>query len=275
MIYGVPPIFLIKDRYQKKRLTVLVTLVFTVWYVIPTLWPFRVDAFGTNRPWYANFPSWDVPGTRTNLALFGGALLFGRRIKCGWMNTCVGIKETAGAPFRKFTVCGMPAFNLRRNKLLTGAIYLAYFVMLFLPPSDFTRGHFYWFWTGMIIVYFGALFLSPLFGARFWCRWLCPIMFGWANVLGFFRLRVDQDRCNKCGACEKVCDFGLPIRELAARNPMIRTTECMGCGRCRSVCARKAISYYDVRDFVRERVLRKEPAYKSEPCPLPVRRFQV
>jgi polyferredoxin len=227
---------------------------------VPTLWPFNVDLFGTNRPWNATFPAWDVPGTWTNLGLFVAALLFGRRIKCGWMNACVGIKETAGAPFRKFTRRSIKAYHASKIKVLTGSIYLSYFVMLFMPQSNFTMAYFYWFWTGMIVIYFGSLFLSPIFGSRFWCRWLCPIMFGWANLLGFFRLRVDREKCNECGACEQVCDFGLPIRELSKKNPMIRTTECMGCGRCRSVCSRKAISYYDVRDFVKEKILKRSGA---------------
>ena len=51
VIYGVPTILLIKDKYQKKRLTVLVSLVFTFWYLVPTLWSFNVDLFGTNKPW--------------------------------------------------------------------------------------------------------------------------------------------------------------------------------------------------------------------------------
>ena len=262
VIYGVPTIFLIKDRYQKIRLTVLVSLVFTFWYAVPMLWHFHVDLFGSNRPWKAGFPSWDVPGTWTNLGLFIVALLFGRRVKCGWMNTCVAIKETAGAPFRKLTRRGMTYHRLSRIKLFTGAIYLSYFVVLFMPDSAFTRAYFYWFWTIMIVVYFGSLFLSPLLGNRVWCRWLCPILFGWANLIGFYRLRVDRERCTECGACEQVCDFGLPIRALSKKNPMIRTTECMGCGRCRTACSKDAISYYDVRDFVRERVLKKEPRYK-------------
>ena len=73
-------------------------------------------------------------------------------------------------------------------------------------------------------------------------------MLGWANVIGFFRIAVDKNKCNRCGICEKRCDFGLPIIALSDSNPIIRTTECMGCGRCRSACPQKAISYIDVRN---------------------------
>ena len=272
VLYGIPTILLTRDRYQKIRLSVLITLVFTLWFLVPTLWPFNVDWFGTNRPWDATFPSWEVPGTWTNVGLFAAALLFGRRVKCGWMNTCVAFRETAAAPFRKFTPRTSLAHWLWRLRFLTSAFYVIYFALLFGPKSAFTDAYFYWFWTMVITMYFGSLLFSPLLGNRVWCRWLCPMPFTWANVLGFFRLRVDRSRCTECGLCEEVCDFGLPIRELSKKNPMIRTTQCMGCGRCRTVCPRGAISFYDVRDFVREKILKKPPRNQRTPAGLPTKR---
>ncbi len=71
-----------------------------------------------------------------------------------------------------------------------------------------------------------------LFGARLWCRSLCP---GGAvySLLGRFRvLRVvrSSDRCTKCGACAVACEMDL--------NPMIDKTgmECDNCGLCISSC---------------------------------------
>jgi polyferredoxin len=267
VIYGIPLIIYLKDPYQKVRMAVMITLLFTFWYVVPTFWSFKVDWYGTNRPWRAGFPSWDVPGTWTHASLFAVGLLFGRRVKCGWMNTCVAIKETAGAPFRKMTVRGPLAWAMRRVRTLTGLTYVTYFVVLFLPSSKYTQAFFYWFWTSVIVAYFSSFLLVPLVGSRAWCRFLCPLMFGWTNVLGFFRLRVDTDRCNECGACEKVCDMGIPIVELSKKTAKIRTTECMGCGRCQTVCQQAAISYFDVRDYVREEVLHKSPRYLERPIP--------
>ena len=253
VVYGLALLPAIRERYQQVRMAVMVSLLFTFWYLIPTYWPFNVDLFGARTG--NTFPSWDVPGTWTNLALFGAALLFGRRVKCGWMNTCVALKETAGAPFRCRTVRGPTAHKLRRLKLLTGSTYLCYFVAINLPASSAREAFLRLFWSAVVVVYFGSLYLSPLWGNRVWCRFICPIFFGWANVIGFFRLRVDRSRCNDCGACEKVCDFGLPIRALSRKSPKIRTTECMGCGRCRSICSKNAISYYDVRHYLLERVV--------------------
>ena len=89
----------------------------------------------------------------------------------------------------------------------------------------------------------------------------------WANTLGFFRVAVDRSKCTECGVCEKVCDFGLPIRALSKKNPVIKTNLCMGCGRCRDLCPQSAIRFLDVRDFVRDRGFRKarESSQKIEP----------
>ena len=272
VIYGVPLIFYLKDKYQKVRMATMVTLLFTFWYLVPTLWTIKVDWYGMNRPWEATFPSWDVPGTWTHASLFAVGLLFGRRVKCGWMNTCVAIKETAGAPFRKFTVRGPVAWALRRIRTVTGLVYVSYFVMLFLPSSRFTQAYFYWFWMAVIVTYFSSFVLVPFIGSRAWCRFLCPLMFGWTNVLGFFRLRVDTGRCNDCMACEKVCDMGIPIVAMSKKTPKIITPECMGCGRCQTVCQERAISFFDVRDFVRENVRGLPPRYLSYPIPREVNR---
>jgi polyferredoxin len=266
VLYGIPRILMTRDPFQRKRLAVMVGLVFTVWYLIPTLWPVTVDWFGFNRPWAATFPSFDVPGTWTMVALTVAGLLFGRRVKCGWMNTCVAMRETAGAPFRGATKRGVEWHQWRYLKALTGVLFFSYFAVIFLPPSRFTELYFYWFWTILVVGYFASLFLSPWLGSRAWCRWVCPI-FGWVNTLGFYRLCVDRAKCTECGTCEKVCDFGVPIRELSKRNPQIRTSECMGCGRCRSACPRQAISYRDVRDYLREKLAKTRPEEKPAAPP--------
>lgn len=260
VVYGLPLIFFIRDRYQKIRMIVLVSLLFTFWYLIPVTLKLNVNLFGL---WpHTDMPSFEVPGTWTNLAMWGAALLFGRRIHCGWMNTCVALKETVGAPFRKHTLRGENIFWLAKVKLLWGAFYIFYFLMVLTPRSLYTpyfpgfeafrSTYIQWFWSVVCALYFSSLYLSPFFGNRIWCRWLCPFMLGWANVLGFFRLVVDKQKCTRCGLCEKHCDFGLPIVALSDKNPRIRTTECMGCGRCRTVCPHQAISYRDVRDVLKE-----------------------
>jgi len=254
-IYGVPVIIISREKYQRFRLTLMVSLLVTFWYIIPVYFPFNVNLFGLYR---TDFPSLDMPGSLTNILLLILGLLFGRRVKCGWMNTCVAIKETAGAPFRRFTAREPKFFNRSKIKIITSIPFLICFILIFTPAGEYKSIYLYWFWTVVIVIYFGALFLSPIFGPRVWCRWMCPLLFGWVNVLGFFRLRVDKNKCTECGACEKRCDMGVPIVLMSKKNPSIKTTECIGCGRCRDECKNDAIRFYDVRDFIKEKLLKKD-----------------
>lgn len=261
VIYGIPTALLTRDPYQRRRLIIMVSLVFTVWYIIPVYFPFNVNFFGLGP---TDFPSIEMPGSWTYLVLFLLALLFGRRVKCGWMNTCVGLKETAGAPFRKHTIQGPDVYKYSRIKFVTAFFYLLYFIFLFTPAGTYKQVYFYWFWTIIVVVYFGGLFLSPLVGPRAWCRFFCPFLFGWANIVGFFRIKVDRNLCTDCGICEKSCDMGVPVMHLSKKNESIKTTECMGCGRCRSNCPKDAIELRDVRHFVKDLVAKKKEKSAEE-----------
>ncbi|MHC5065762.1 MAG: 4Fe-4S binding protein [Planctomycetota bacterium] len=81
--------------------------------------------------------------------------------------------------------------------------------------------------------------VEVLFGARMWCRSLCP---GGAvySLLGRFRLlRVvrSSDLCTQCGECVVACEMDL--------NPMIDKTgmECDNCGLCIDSCRDDALHF--------------------------------
>lgn len=60
-----------------------------------------------------------------------------------------------------------------------------------------------------------------------------------------FVCRVDDDRCQACGDCTEVCQFGaLTIHEMQLR---VDAARCMGCGVCQSRCG------YEALTLVRER----------------------
>ncbi len=77
--------------------------------------------------------------------------------------------------------------------------------------------------------------LACVFCYRSFCRFLCPLgaIYGLFNRFCLVSVRVDEDRCNGCGACVRGC--GMDVRQVGDR-------ECIHCAKCMDGCAQKAIS---------------------------------
>ena len=96
--------------------------------------------------------------------------------------------------------------------------------------------------AGLTLASWFLLFIALVeiaFGARLWCRSLCP---GGAvySLLGRYRLiRVKRaaDKCTLCGDCVVACEMGL--------NPMVDHTgiECDNCGDCIVSCGDDALGF--------------------------------
>jgi polyferredoxin len=75
---------------------------------------------------------------------------------------------------------------------------------------------------------------------------------------GLFRLKVkDKALCSSCAAkdCSKVCPLGLTGLPAAfAARGEFRNYKCIGDGNCVSACPHRNISFYDVRQWLSERV---------------------
>lgn len=81
----------------------------------------------------------------------------------------------------------------------------------------------------------------PLFGARVWCRFGCPM----AAILGMqqklfsrFRITTNGGQCISCGNCSTYCEMGIDVRAYAQRGVNIVRSSCVGCGICSAVCPR-------------------------------------
>ena len=77
--------------------------------------------------------------------------------------------------------------------------------------------------------------LACVFCYRAFCRFLCPLgaIYGLFNRFSVVGVRVDGDRCNRCGACVRGC--GMDVRRVGDH-------ECIQCGRCMASCEQGAIS---------------------------------
>ncbi len=84
-----------------------------------------------------------------------------------------------------------------------------------------------------------VIIIASMFIYRPFCKYLCPLgaFYGFFNKVSVFRMSVDKEKCNLCGACEKSCKMGVEIRK------NINSAECIRCGECIGTCSRGAISH--------------------------------
>jgi polyferredoxin len=230
-----------RDTYTRKRLVFLVGAVTLLWLVLPLAFNisfFNHHTFGT--PWFFFY-----------LIL---VFLVGRRADCSWNCPCVGLRDTAGEPFRDRASKGPRAFALQNFKWLALASALPILWVLFVQPAaEWGQAYYQAFWTVHLNLYFASLIIVPLTGSRNYCRYLCPwgSMYGLVGRLGFFRVAADRERCIPYNQCESACDMGIPLRRLIAERGEIKIADCVGCGRCVQACPRRALRMEDVRDWLR------------------------
>lgn len=244
VIYGAARILAEQDAYTRRRLAVLVSAVTVLWLGLPLFFGidwFNHHTFGT--PWFFIYL----------LIIF----LVGRRADCSWNCPCVGLRDTAGEPFRDRTIKGPLAFVLQNLKWLALASSLPILYLILINPAAqwggaYVRG----FWTVHLNLYFASLVIIPVTGSRNYCRYLCPwgSLYGLIGRLGFFRVKADPELCVPCNLCEKACDMGVPLRRLIEQHGQIKVADCVGCGRCVQACPHGALKLEDVRDFIKVRV---------------------
>ena len=89
-------------------------------------------------------------------------------------------------------------------------------------------------WKLLILIF--TLFSSIIIYRPF-CRYVCPLgaIYGIFNKISFYHLKIDTEKCIKCGACQKACKLDIPVWQ----NP--NSMDCIRCGECKSVCPHNAI----------------------------------
>ena len=87
-------------------------------------------------------------------------------------------------------------------------------------------------WVLIVILWLSVRYSRPF------CKYLCPLgaLYGIFNPISFYRLKVDETACVKCGGCQKACP--MDVKTWETPNSM----ECIRCGRCMDACPKGAIT---------------------------------
>ena len=90
---------------------------------------------------------------------------------------------------------------------------------------------------------------------RPFCKYLCPLgaLYGFFNPISFYRFRIDEEKCVKCGACSKACQMGIDV----CSNP--NSMECIRCGACKNACPKQAITstYEQLGGAIKDKCVRE------------------
>lgn len=101
-----------------------------------------------------------------------------------------------------------------------------------------------WETLGVSALFLGVVGHMAYRHGRLFCNTLCPAgaLLGILSRLSFFKLVVDDDACNGCGACERVCKAGC----IESATMTIDFHACVGCFNCLKSCPTDGIVFRSV-----------------------------
>lgn len=74
---------------------------------------------------------------------------------------------------------------------------------------------------------------------RFFCKYLCPVgaLYGVIGKVSPYSVRVDHDKCIRCGLCNKACPMNVEVMD--AKGGRVTDLECINCNMCVNACPKK------------------------------------
>jgi ferredoxin-type protein NapH len=102
----------------------------------------------------------------------------------------------------------------------------------------------YWLIGGNVLYYaIGVVLAYTLQDNRAFCKYICPITVLQKITSRFALLKIagDAEKCNDCGACDKMCPMDIRVSEYVLSEKRVLSTECILCFECVNVCAKGAL----------------------------------
>ncbi|MFZ5944968.1 MAG: 4Fe-4S binding protein [Bacillota bacterium] len=103
----------------------------------------------------------------------------------------------------------------------------------------------YWLTAGNLIYYAVGIALAfKLQDNRAFCKYACPIpvLQKIGSRFSLMKVKINKDKCNFCGVCEKVCPMNVKLLDYKELDKRVLSTECIICSTCINSCPKRAIS---------------------------------
>jgi thioredoxin reductase/polyferredoxin len=246
----------VKYQWVGERLASDPTFTDQAWrsYGIVYAWPLFFYTF-----FYDPHMIWIAWGIFLTFVLIPVFVLFQGKRYCSWICGCGGLAETLGDRWRHLAPKGRRSINWEwMNMAVLVFATAATLLMLgrdavaaFRAPADWAVNT-YRIYADVWLVGILPVTLYPFMGGKVWCRYWCPlaklmqVMSGLYARLGISRFAIEaNDKCIACNECSRNCQVGIDVMAYALKQETLdnRTSSCIGCGICVTVCPMDTLSF--------------------------------
>lgn len=200
------------------------------------------------------------------IAKIFGPLLFGR-LWCGW--ACWTVMVLDLLPFTRSQGRLPRKFGwIRYLYVFLGVGMVLLLVKVFeyrggvVGPSAMV-----WFLAGNLSYYaLGISLAYALKDNRAFCKYICPVsaLLKITSRFSLLKIEGDQEACNDCLACEKLCPMDIHITGYIHDGTRVLSTECSLCQTCISTCSKDALKMSVGFDLGGRDYLNQHPALAAK-----------
>jgi len=129
--------------------------------------------------------------------------------------------------------------------LFAASIIIVTFITFhyYIPKSGTPTMRYIFISENLIIIILG-LSLSTIYGSRFYCRKLCPMIAVSGLVSRFALFKITPQNINNCTSCQKCtnsCPMGIDVMKYVKENRRINNKNCIMCEQCVTTCPQNCL----------------------------------